>query len=154
MKERRTESIGLGQRMGPGLCWSGAWAGAQGSPSAQEPQCSLSPAAIQEQHGRHQAMSAPSPNSAPRQVGGGAWPQESLLAQTCTPESRACQPLPRAWYFIGVPQVLAKWARRVTPSRRPYMHSPSGESPPFQVTGKDGVRKWANVLALTISALG
>lgn len=84
MKERRTESIGLGQRMGPGLCWSGAWAGAQGSPSAQEPQCSLSPAAIQEQHGRHQAMSAPSPNSAPRQVGGGAglrspsWPKLAL----------------------------------------------------------------------------
>ena len=31
----------------------------------------------------------PPPNSAPRQVGGGAWPQESLLAQPCNPGSQS-----------------------------------------------------------------
>lgn len=77
-----------------------------------------------------------------------SWP--SLAIQ----DSRACQPLPCAWYFISAPSILGQMRRGSnTQTYHPQTHSPSGESPPFWATVKDGDRKWADVLAPTSPAL-
>ena len=142
--------------MGPGLCWSGAWAGAHSSPSAQEPQCSPGPAAIQEQHGRHQAMSTPSPNSAPRQVGGGAWPQESLLAQSCNPGSQSL-PTPALGLALHKYPINPGRMGRESNAQPQLLYTLTlGESLLFQATERERERcrqKWADVLAPTIPAL-
>lgn len=77
-KRKKTRNPRAGSEDGPGLVWSEAWAGAPGGPSAQEPQCSLGPAAIQEQHGWHHA---------PRQVGVGSGPTwHSRSPESPTPD--------------------------------------------------------------------
>lgn len=97
----------------------------------------------------------PPPNSAPRQVGGGAWPQESLLAQPCNPGSQSLPTPALGLALHKYPINPGQMGRESNAQPQlPYILT-LGELPLFQATERerDADRKWADVLAPAIPAL-
>lgn len=79
------------------------------------------PAAVQEQHGGHQAMSAPSPQlcSQAGGCGAGAWPQESLLAQPGTPGAQSQQTSAKGLALHRCPIIAGQMGRKSNAQSQP-----------------------------------
>lgn len=98
----------------------------------------------------------PPPNSAPRQVGGGAWPQESLLAQSCNPGSQSLPTPALGLALHKYPINPGRMGRESNAQPQLLYILTLGESLLFQATERERERcrqKWADVLAPTIPAL-